>query len=159
MAAWYGLVMQSEARGFSTLRPRACWSVLCSEHVGVLVAAGQAAQLRRAVQGSQLQKDVPVCSWGYSPDGTEPSCSRGWCSPGAGEVQEPGVCSAHARPLPAGYLLAEKVQNFICSCQVKTERMINGDQIRGKISPKILTASGDILSYFFCWICRLSALL
>lgn len=43
----------------------------------------------------------------------------------------PWASSAPARQLQAGYLLAEKFQNFICSCQVKTERMINGDQIKG----------------------------
>lgn len=73
----------------------------------------------------------------------------------------PWVSSAPARQLQAGYLLAEKFQNFICSCQVKTERMINGDQIKGgkKLMKYCNSSWWHFKPLFFCWICRVSALL
>ena len=68
MDAWYGSVMHSETRGFSRLKLKACQSILCSEHVGVPLVAGQAAQLQRAVQGSEVQENVPVSAAGAPPE-------------------------------------------------------------------------------------------
>lgn len=68
MDAWYGLVMQSEARGFLRLKLKACWSGLCSEHVGVPLVPGQATQLLRAVRGSEVQENVPVSAAGATPE-------------------------------------------------------------------------------------------
>lgn len=99
-------------------------------------------QLLRAVQGSEAQKTMSVSATGAAPEmGLNlPAAVAGACLGQGGFSSWAGGSSACA-----GYLLAEKCPNFICSCQVKTERMINGDQIKGgKTLPKIVTISGDI---------------
>lgn len=129
MDAWYGLAMTREARAFSKPESKAHWSILCFRHAGVPPVAGQAVRLQRAMQGSEVLENVPVSAAGATPEVGPSLLQLGlvltW---GRGGPAATGS-SARARQLLAGNLLAAKHQNFICLCQVKTERMINGDQI------------------------------
>lgn len=82
----------------------------------------------RQCSSGGLRRDQKCKKMCVSAAGATPEMGLSHPAPVAGA---PWVSSARARQLGAGYLLAEKFQNFICSCQVKTERMINGDQIKG----------------------------